>query len=141
MANRKEMVVVHQDNGCIVQVSHKLNHDGYFRKRVWHDGKLQAMMYHRYQWILKHGEIPEGYEIDHKCKNRACFNVEHLQMLPASDHRTKDNKGRYSDKKQKAYLIWIEQNRSITGMALAELVGVSYSATCKWIREWKLHNK
>lgn len=86
---------------------------------------------------LKHGEIPEGYEVDHKCKNRACFNTDHLQLLPASAHRTKDNTGRYSDKKEVAYKIWWEQDRDITGAALAELVGVSFSATCKWIREWK----
>lgn len=48
MANRKEMEIVKLDNGCLVQTSHKLNHDGYFRKRVWHDGRLQLMMYHRY---------------------------------------------------------------------------------------------
>ena len=86
---------------------------------------------------LVNGEIPEGYEVDHMCKNRACCNVEHLQLLLSTEHRTKDNKGRHSEKKQMAYGIWIEQNKSITGMALSELVGVSFSATCKWIREWK----
>lgn len=137
MANRKKMIVVQQENGCIVQVSHKLNHDGYFRKRVWHNGKLTSMMYHRYMWIQKHGEIPEGYEVDHMCKNRACFNVEHLQLLKSSAHRTKDNIGRYSAEKDAAYKVWLRNNKSITGAALAQQVGVSYSATCKWIREWK----
>lgn len=117
--------------------SHKLNADGYFRKQVWVGGKLIPMMYHRYKWQEANGEIPEGYEVDHMCKNRACCNVEHLQLLLSTEHRTKDNTGRHSDKKQQAYEIWLQQDKSITGMALAELVGVSFSATCKWIREWK----
>lgn len=137
MANRKEMVVVHLESGCIIQTSHNLNADGYFRKQVWIDGKLKPMMYHRYIWMQKHGPIPVGYEVDHMCKNRACFNPDHLQLLTATKHRTKDNMGRHSDKKEKAYRIWLECKGSITGMALAELVGVSYSATCKWIRNWK----
>lgn len=137
MANRKEMVIVHQPNGCIIQTSHSLNHDGYFRKRVWVDGKLKSMMYHRHIWEIKHGQIPEGYEVDHKCKNRACFNPDHLQLLTSTQHRTKDNTGRYSDKKQAALAIWLEQNKSITGTALAGLVGVTFSAACGWIREWR----
>ena len=38
-------------------------------------------MYHRYVWENEHGLIPRDYEIDHICKNRACCNIEHLQML------------------------------------------------------------
>lgn len=137
MANRKELVVVHLESGCTVQISHALNHDGYFRKRVWVGGKLKLMMYHRYMWELKHGKIPEGYEVDHKCKNRACFNTKHLQLLRSTEHRTKDNIGRHSDKKERAYKIWCEQGGSITGLALSEIVGCSFGATCRWIREWR----
>lgn len=137
MANCKEMVIVHQENGCIIQTSHALNRDGYFRKQVWVDGKLKLMMYHRHIWEIKNGQIPEGYEVDHKCKNRACFNPDHLQLLSRTQHRTKDNIGRHSEKKYEAYRIWSEQNGSITGLALSELVGCSFSATCKWIREWR----
>lgn len=137
MANRKGMVIVHLENGCIIQTNHALNKDGYFRKRVWVDGKLKLMMYHRHIWEIEHGAIPPGFEVDHKCKNRACFNPEHLQLLTSTAHRTKDNTGRHSDKKAEAFEIWRDQGGSITGMALSELVGVSFSATCKWIREWK----
>lgn len=90
MANHKEMVIVHLQNGCIIQTSHALNHDGYFRKRVWVGGKLKLMMYHRHIWEIENGQIPEGYEVDHKCKNRACFNPAHLQLLLSTYHRTKD---------------------------------------------------
>lgn len=137
MANRKELVLVTTESGCIVPVSHRLNHDGYFRKQVCVDGKLRPMMYHRYRWELVHGRIPDGYEVDHLCKTRSCCNVEHLQLLLSTEHRTKDNKGRHSDKKAMAYGIWLQQNKSITGQALSELVGVSCSSACRWVREWK----
>lgn len=136
MANRKELVLVTTPTGCIVPTSHKLNQDGYFRKRMWVGGTLRAMMYHRYVWEQEHGPIPPGYEVDHTCKNRACCNVEHLQLLLTTAHRTKDNTGRFSEEKARAKRLW-DSDPSITGTHLATLVGVSYSATCKWIREWK----
>lgn len=75
------------ENGCIVPTSHKLNNDGYFRKVI--NGKHK--MYHRYVYEQEHGSIPDGYEIDHKCKNRSCCNVDHLQRMLSSEHRAKDN--------------------------------------------------
>jgi len=45
------------ETGCIIPTSHKLNHDGYFRK---YDGK-RLVMYHRTVWEAENGEIPDGY--------------------------------------------------------------------------------
>ena len=137
MANRIKLVLVTTDSGCIVPTSHALNQDGYFRKRVWVDGKLKLMMYHRYKWVEAHGEIPAGYEVDHKCKNRACCNVEHLQLLLSTEHRTEDNTGRNSERKLAAKQTWLDSGKTLTGIALSEMYGVSFSAACKWIREWK----
>lgn len=136
MANRIELVLETTASGCIVPTSHELNPDGYFRKRVWHNGKLVLMMYHRYMWIKANGEIPEGHEVDHMCKNRACCNPEHLQLLLSSEHRTKDNTGRNGSRKQLANAVWLS-DKSITGVRLSEMFGISFSAACKWIREWK----
>ena len=136
MANRKELVLEELPSGCIVPVSHKLNKDGYFRKQVWLNGELRPMMYHRYVWTIENGEIPQGYEVDHKCKNRACCNVEHLQLLTSSEHRSKDNKGRYSKQKEHALRLW-KANPERTGTSISEEVGVTFSSVCRWIREWK----
>jgi hypothetical protein len=136
MANRKQLVLATTQAGCIVPTSHKLNADGYFRKSLWVGGKLKPMMYHRYKWQEAHGEIPNGYEVDHKCKNRACCNVEHLQLLLSTEHRTKDNTGRNADRKQMAHRYWLTDT-SMTGIHLSERFAVSFSAACKWIREWK----
>ena len=37
---------------------------------------------HRAVWILCRGPIPEGFEIDHICRNRGCVRPEHLQVVP-----------------------------------------------------------
>ena len=124
-------------SGCLLQDSHKLNKDGYFRKRILGD----LMMYHRYAWEKENGPIPEGYEINHLCKNRGCSNVAHLECISGEAHAILTNKERYKSRQDSAKELW-ETNPSITGTKLGELYGVSFSAACGWIREWKVrrHN-
>lgn len=117
---------------CHLVVSHKLNADGYFRKNV--EGKL--VMYHRFIYESEVGEIPEGYEIDHKCRNRSCINPEHLQVLTRTDHLVKTNKERYKERKEKAKNYWLEHKPS--GVDLGKLFNVTFSSSCGWIREWKV---
>lgn len=83
--------------GCIVCVSHKKNQDGYFRYTVGSSRKpkeRKAFMFHRWVWEQHRGEIPEGYEIDHLCRNRGCCNIEHLQRISGKEHAVKTNRER-----------------------------------------------
>lgn len=82
--------------GCVVCVSHKRNHDGYFRYSIGSSrkGEKKCFMFHRWVWERHRGPIPEGYEIDHLCLNRGCCNVEHLQCIPKREHIIKTNKER-----------------------------------------------
>lgn len=134
----KPLVLKQLDNGCIVPTSHKLNHDGYFRYRIPNPngkGRGELIMYHRYVWEQAYGKIPDGYEIDHICKNRACCNLKHLQMLEGSEHARKDNHLRYLERKEKAKEYWMQTQ--CTGTHLASMFAVAVTATCRWIREWK----
>lgn len=135
----KPLILRKLDNGCIVPISHKLNKDGYFRYTIPNKddkGRGVKVMYHRYVWENEHGSIPRDYEIDHICKNRACCNIEHLQMLKGTEHTIKDNKLRYKARKDEAKNYWMQTK--CTGSYLASLFCVSFSTACKWIREWKV---
>lgn len=136
MANKIELVLETTPEGCIVPISHKLNSDGYFRKLVWVGGYLVAMMYHKYVWEQRHGVVPEGYEVDHKCNNRACCNIEHLRVLHGSNHTIHTNKERYAPRKAEAEKHWLEHR--CTGTALSQLFDVAFGTACGWIRSWKL---
>ena len=78
-------------NDCYIIVNRKLNADGYYRRRV---KRGPPKMWHRTVWEQNRGPIPEGHEINHKCKNRACSNLDHLEVLPKSVHVAQNNRER-----------------------------------------------
>jgi hypothetical protein len=42
---------------------------------------------HRYAWQLLVGPIPEGYHLDHLCRNPPCVNPDHLEpVTPRENH-------------------------------------------------------
>ena len=42
---------------------------------------------HRVAWEEVHGPIPDGLVVRHKCDNRACINVDHLELGTHKDNR------------------------------------------------------
>jgi hypothetical protein len=77
--------------GCWIIVNRKTNQDGYFRKR-WGN---EIEMFHRFIWRAKKGEISEGYEINHMCKNRGCCEITHLELLSTKEHKVITNTERW----------------------------------------------
>lgn len=42
---------------------------------------------HRFAWEFFYGAIPDGYEIDHLCRNRICANPLHLEAVTLQENR------------------------------------------------------
>jgi hypothetical protein len=70
--------VVFASSGCW-EFTGRLDPDGYGRAGV---GGRQRMA-HRITWEFTRGPIPDGLQIDHLCRNRACVNPSHLEVVDA----------------------------------------------------------
>lgn len=65
--------------GCWVWLG-GLNERGYGKcERIW-NGRLYVRA-HRLAYVVLVGAIPKGLTIEHKCKNRACVNLNHLEPM------------------------------------------------------------
>jgi hypothetical protein len=74
----------------------KPNRDGYIRIRIGSrkDGSRRLIMSHRHTWKQVNGTIPDGFEIHHKCRNRACSRLTHLELIGISEHKALTNRER-----------------------------------------------
>ena len=58
---------------------------GYGQIRIGGRGFTPSRV-HRIVWMQDNDQIPDGLEVRHKCDNRACCNIEHLELGTRSDN-------------------------------------------------------
>ena len=121
---------------CIVPDGGYPTQDGYLRvltKPRKEGGKLK--MLHRLEWEKVNGLIPDGYEVDHRCKNRMCQNTNHMQILTRKEHRSKDNAQRNLSRTVEL-LKWVKDNPTKTHKAIAEKFEVTQSAVTQMLKRY-----
>lgn len=69
-------VTVNPENGCWEKIGWTT---WYGYGQIWWEGRFQYM--HRLFYELLVGPIPEGYDVDHLCRNAKCSNPEHMEPV------------------------------------------------------------
>lgn len=86
-----------ESSGCRVWTGAKDRH-GYGKIALKHGDFRRSTGAHRAAWLAFIGDIPSGLQIDHLCRNHACVNTDHMEVVTGSvntlraDHANK--KGR-----------------------------------------------
>ena len=95
---------------------------------------------HRASWIINIGQIPEGKQVNHKCRNLICVNPDHLYIGTQKDNvrdQIKDGtisrgEGRPATSLRDSDIPEIRRliSRYVYQFIIAELYGVTRSVIC-----------
>lgn len=67
-----------------------LDRDGYGYITLRHESQRA----HRVAYFICHGAIPDGFVVNHTCRNRSCVNPQHLNTMSASENSKRDTTSR-----------------------------------------------
>lgn len=104
LPDRMERKIRRTDAGCW-EWTGSMAHGGYGSIGIGSrtDGSRRTTSTHRYAYELLVGPIPDGLDIDHLCRNRACCNPDHLEPVTRSENL---RRGRSAEvRRQQAALI------------------------------------
>ena len=95
LRERFESRVSKSEDGCWIWMG-SVDKTGYGVLPVKKNGKGRKVWAHRLAYELYVGLIPEGFEIDHLCRNRRCVNPGHLEPVTRLENVRRGAKSRNS---------------------------------------------
>ena len=73
--------------GCWVWIA-ATSPNGYGNVPIARGKRQKARSAHTAHWEFRKGKVPDGFVLDHLCRNRSCINIDHLEIVtPAENTR------------------------------------------------------
>lgn len=106
---------------------------GYFRREGRH---VRA---HIHYWEREHGPVPDGMELDHTCRNRACVNPDHLEPITHLENCRRGRLVTTGMTIEKAREVRQMRAAGMTHRAIGEKLGIGISLVAQIVtnRCWK----
>ncbi len=116
MYSRLNKRSVHKDNGCI-ETTWKAHSNGHTNAK-W---KGRQYLAYRLAWEFYKTPIKNGMQINHKCHNGKCINVEHLYEGTQSDNM-RDSYNAKTNPLYKYNVIKMEEKRLMLSQMVSKLL-------------------
>lgn len=81
------------EDGCVLSTYSVASHG--YAQIGWKDadGIMRGTTAHRAAWTAVHGPIPDGMTVHHRCHERRCVNVEHMELLTNEQNARRNRDG------------------------------------------------
>jgi hypothetical protein len=89
---KRAAYVVDDATGCWLWQG-AINNRGY--GLAWDGEKMTTA--HRMMYLRYRGEVSQGFQLDHKCRNRKCCNPDHLEAVEPSVNSSRGSKAKLTD--------------------------------------------
>lgn len=86
--------------GCWEFVGYVMRKPANYGRAQGDDGRL--WLTHRLVWTYLVGQIPDGLELDHLCRNKPCCNPEHLEPVTRSENIRRGPQGGITAERERA---------------------------------------
>lgn len=112
-------------------------HDGYIRFTFYHGNNQVKIKAHRLMWIVVNGPIKEGYQIDHKDRNRTNNGIDNLREVPPKDNAQNRNNHCNLTDEEKQVAVEMFKSSPISIRGIARRFNVSESCIHRVLKPYK----